>query len=109
LTRENDFRASGSGILDYDSKKIPVEIIKQSFEATQKLKMQSICFDWVKTFDGNYNFVEISYGFMDECVFRCEGFWDRDLKWHIGHFYPSIEIAKDFYNHCYLGQKVENS
>lgn len=100
LARENDFRASGSGILDYDLGKIPMEIIELSFKAAKKLKMQSICFDWVRTAEGQYCFVEISYGFVDECVFNCEGFWDSDLKWHEGHFSPSIEIAKDFYNLC---------
>jgi glutathione synthase/RimK-type ligase-like ATP-grasp enzyme len=109
LTRENDFRASGSGKLDYDSKKIPEQIIKQSFEATRKLKMQCICFDWVRASDGKYSFVEISYGFVDDCVYRCEGFWDSELKWHKGHFYPSIAIAKDFYKLCKSNQKNEQA
>lgn len=107
LTRENDFRASGSGVLDYDLKKIPLKIIKLSFEAARKLKMQSICFDWVRASAEKYYFVEISYGFVDECVYNCEGFWDSELRWHAGHFYPSVEIAKDFYELCTNHLKTE--
>jgi hypothetical protein len=94
--RERDFRASGSGLIDYDTKNIPIGIIEQSFLANSKLAMQSVCFDWVKDAQGKWYFVEVSMGFVDEAVYACEGYWDRNLGWHEGHLYPSIAVLEDF-------------
>ena len=95
MTRENDFRASGSGLIDYDISKIPLEVVKQSFEAAKKLNMQSVCLDWIHDSEGNYCFVEISYGFVDQAVYNCSGFWDQQMNWNDEHLYPSIAVIKD--------------
>jgi glutathione synthase/RimK-type ligase-like ATP-grasp enzyme len=96
IVRENDFRASGSGMIDYDVAAIPLEIVRKSFDISRKFKMQSICFDWVHDAEGNYYFVEISYAFVDEAVYNCEGFWDDQLNWHKKHYYPTYGIMEDF-------------
>ena len=96
IARKNDFRASGSGLIDYDVSKIPPEIVRQSFDAAEKLKMQSVCFDWIHDAQGNYCFVEVSYTFVDSCVHDCDGFWDRKMNWHEEHVYPSIAVLEDF-------------
>ncbi len=100
IARKNDFRASGSGVIDYDVSKIPLEIIKQSFEAVIKLQMPSVCFDWIRDLDREYHFVEISYTFVDEAVYNCDGFWDSEMRWHEEHLYPSIAIIEDFHKIC---------
>lgn len=95
MVRKNDFRASGSGVVEYDIDQIPEELIKTSYSIVDALGMQSACLDWVHDPDGQYYFVEVSYGFVDELVYNAPGWWDRRLNWHFGHLYPSIAILED--------------
>lgn len=87
MVRKNDFRASGSGNLLYEKKHFNNETIKLAFEMADKLKGQSIAFDFV--FDKDKpKIVEISYAFTKEPYDLCVGYWDKDLAWHEGVFDP---------------------
>lgn len=87
MTRNNDFRASGSGKIIYDKKQIDERCVSMAFEANEKLKTQSIAFDFVFDKDKNPMIVEISYGYALKAYDTCEGFWTKDLQWHEGtHF-----------------------
>lgn len=87
MTRKNDFRASGSGNIIYDKNQIDERCIKTSFEVNEKIKSQSIAFDYVFDKDNNPLIVEISYGYSAPAYDICEGYWTRDLQWHEGtHF-----------------------
>ncbi len=80
--REGDFRASGSGIKDFDRNSFNDEIISIAFEVADRLKMQSVAFDFL--YDGmTPKIVEISYGFMTHIY---PGFWDKNLNWHEGSY-----------------------
>jgi len=97
LTRKNDFRASGSGMIIYNKEEINEQCVKIAFIVNEKIKSQSIAFDFV--FDANHNpmIVEISYGFVKEVYDPCEGFWDKDFNWHEGSFNPygwMVELVK---------------
>lgn len=82
MTRENDFRASGSGSILYEKKHFSDEVIQLSFEINKKIRSQSLVLDYV--FDnGKPKIVEISYGFTKEPYDNCEGYWDNELN-----FYP---------------------
>lgn len=84
MVRKNDFRASGSGNIIYDKDQIDERCVRLAFEINQKLKTQSIAFDFV--FDRNNNplIVEISYGFATKVYDKCEGWWDKEMNWHPG-------------------------
>lgn len=86
LVRKNDFRASGSGMIEYDKDLIDERCVKIAFEVTQKMRGYCVAFDFV--FDPNKNplIVEINYGFAHEAYFKCPGYWDNDLNWHEGKF-----------------------
>ena len=88
LTRKNDFRASGSGMIVYKKEEIDERCVKIAFDVNEKIKSQSIAFDFV--FDANNNplVLEISYGFIKEVYDPCEGYWDKSLTWHEGSFNP---------------------
>ena len=85
LVRENDFRASGSGSILYEKKHFKNETIKLSFEIANKLESQSLAIDYVYK-NGIPLIVEISYGFVKEGYYNCEGFWDEQLRWNDGPF-----------------------
>jgi len=87
MVRENDFRASGSGFIEYDKENFKTDTVKLSFEIAEKLKSQSLAIDYVFR-DGQPMIVEISYGFIKEAYEKCAGYWDRELKWYEGEFNP---------------------
>lgn len=95
MTRENDFRASGSGNIIYDKNEIDLNCIKIAFEVNRKLEAQSIAYDFV--FDENFNplIVEISYGYAVGAYDPCPGYWDSELNWHEGSFNPQEWMVKD--------------
>lgn len=84
LVRKNDFRASGSGSIIYDKNQIDERCVKIAFETNEKLKMQSVAFDFVFDKDNKPLIVEISYGYAVAAYDKCQGWWDKEMNWHPG-------------------------
>lgn len=82
INRKNDFRASGSHHATFDKKQIDIDYIKVAFEISQKLKMQSVAFDFLKNVDGEIMLSEISYCCGNKDYGQLGGFWTKDLIWH---------------------------
>lgn len=95
FVRENDFRASGSGIIDLDHKSIPFEMIKIAFECSEKVNMQSVAFDFVIDEENKPLIVEISYGFgIDDN--ETDWYWNREFTLLKGGFNPEDLILENF-------------
>lgn len=90
--RKNDFRASGSGHKNYDHREISSEYIETAFLCADKLKMQSVAFDFLNN-KGRIFLVEISYAFVTRDF---PGYWDRNLQWHQGNCNVAGCIIKEF-------------
>lgn len=84
LVRKGDFRASGSGNTVYDRHQLDERCVRMAFDANEKIKSQSIAYDFVFDKDNNPLIVEISYGYTATAYDKCEGYWDKDLRWHEG-------------------------
>ena len=87
MTRDGDFRASGSGNIVYDKRQINERCVQIAFDMNKRLKSQSIAYDFV--FDENNQpfIVEISFGYAVKVYDYCEGYWTEDMQWHEGsHF-----------------------
>jgi|UPI0003A079A3 hypothetical protein len=96
MVRKNDFRASGSGLLDYDFKKIPLETIKIAFNIAKRIGSQSLSFDFIYS-KGAPLITEISYCYvMGEFYDNCPGYWDENLNWHLDNVDPQRYILEDF-------------
>jgi len=93
--RPGDFRASGSGDIDYDPRNIRSECVQIAFEVTQKVGSQSMAFDFVITPDNRPMVVEVSYCYVADFVHKCPGHWDRHLNWHAGQVWPEEAILVD--------------
>lgn len=78
--RKGDFRASGSGKFDYDD--IDTNLVKIAFDAANKIKAQTLAFDFI--YDKNHNglIVEVSYCFGTHGISHAPGYWDSNLNWH---------------------------
>ncbi|MCK4886339.1 MAG: hypothetical protein KAS96_03065 [Planctomycetes bacterium] len=89
--RKNDFRASGSGSIDYSLDRIDMRCVEIGITVARKLKVQSIAFDFVFDEKQTPLIIEVSYGFDPRAIPKCTGFWDAELNWHQRKFY-----AEDF-------------
>jgi glutathione synthase/RimK-type ligase-like ATP-grasp enzyme len=97
FNRKNDFRASGSGIIDFSTNKIDLSMVKISFDVTSQLKAQSVAFDFV--YDNKTpKIVEICFGFSMNSYNSCEGYWQKDLVFVKGPFNPQVFMINDFIN-----------
>ena len=99
LVREGDFRASGSGFIEYEKEKIDERCVKIAFDTSDKLKAQVVAYDFVFDEKNNPLIVEINYGYAHKAYDKCPGWWGKDLQWHPGAFNSTQwiidEIIKD--------------
>jgi len=86
FVRDNDFRASGSGKIDFDCSKIDLNLIKMAFEISNKMEAQCIALDFVYNDMDEPLVIESSYGFSVKPYDNCEGYWTNDLKFVKGKF-----------------------
>lgn len=102
LNRPNDFRASGSGRIEWDPSKIDPEMVRLAFSVQRALGSQSLAMDGIYR-DGTPVIVEISYIYDSWAVEACPGHWelrgnpdDGHLEWVEGRMWPEDAILDDF-------------
>jgi glutathione synthase/RimK-type ligase-like ATP-grasp enzyme len=88
FNRRDDFRASGSGNINYDLDKIDLRAVEIGFNISNKLCFQSMAYDLLINDKQELEICEISYTYVDTAVYNCPGFWDKKLNWHQGHYWP---------------------
>lgn len=101
--RPNDFRASGSGALDYNTDSIDIEFVRLAFRTSLALGTQSIAID------GLYNCIqqpvvaEVSYTYVSSAIRDCSGHWVQDgcvddghLAWVGGSMWPEEAQIADY-------------
>jgi len=93
--RPGDFRASGSGSIDYDRGRIDPRCLRIALDVTRRIRAQSCAFDFAFAEDGTPRVLEVSYGYKASAVHACEGYWDEGLDWHPGHCWPQDLIIQD--------------
>jgi len=101
--RSNDFRASGSGKIDYNLNKIPLDAIKIAHRISMQNSFQSMAYDFLYDKSGKLVISEISYCFQNLAVYNCPGYWNRELKWCEGHFWPEEVQINDFIHYVKNG------
>jgi glutathione synthase/RimK-type ligase-like ATP-grasp enzyme len=87
IARKNDFRASGSGFIEYTKNNFNDKTIGIALRVAEKLKSQVVAFDFVYK-EEEPLILEISYGFVKEGYDPCVGYWDKNLVWQEGSFDP---------------------
>lgn len=98
MVRENDFRASGSGIILYEKENFDERCVKIAFEISNKLNCNCLTYDFLFDEKNQPLIAEISYGFYQEVYDDCTGFWDKDLTWHEGKFIPQHWMVDNMIN-----------
>lgn len=98
FVRKNDFRASGSGLIDYDINQIDKRCIKIAFETSHKMGFQSMAYDFLFNEKHEPEICEMSYTYQDGALYDCKGIWDNNLNWIPGHFWPGYLHLKNLLN-----------
>ena len=95
FNRTNDFRASGSGKIDYNCAAIDIEIVKLAQEASAKIGAQCLAFDFVYNAEKKPVIIEVCYAFSINAYDFCEGYWDKNLTFHKVAFNPQHQMIKE--------------
>jgi glutathione synthase/RimK-type ligase-like ATP-grasp enzyme len=96
--RDGDFRASGSGNNNYDITLIPEKAVELALSISAKQNFQSMAYDFLIDESGALVINEISYCYVNKYIHNCKGYWDIDLKWHPGNFWPEDVQVEYFLN-----------
>lgn len=98
FVRDNDFRASGSGKIDYSQEAIDQRFIKLALQISGELGFQSMAYDFLLSESNEPQICEISYTFVDKLIFNCPGYWDDNLSFYPGNFWPQYLHIMDSLN-----------
>lgn len=88
FNNDNDFRASGSGKIDYKTDNINIETVKEAFLISEKLCLQCAAYDFVFDEQQKPRVIEVCFGFAMLAYDKCEGYWQKDLSFVKGQFNP---------------------
>ena len=81
--RSGDFRASGSGILEFPNENLNKEYISLAFQIVDKLGVDSMGIDFIESLEGEIKVIEMSYGFPSENFLDgSAGSWNRNLEFN---------------------------
>jgi hypothetical protein len=102
FNRVNDFRASGSGLLDYDAAAVAPDFVRLAFLVARRLKTQSCAIDGLWK-ERQAVVGEISYTYVSSAVHECPGHWELQgepetgtLQWVPGQMWPEEAQIADF-------------
>ena len=102
FNRDNDFRASGSGRIDFDPLKVDEGFVRCAFRTAGTLGTQSCAIDGLYR-NGLPCVGEISYTYLSAAVFKCPGHWTLEgepdsgvLKWVDQQMWPEEAQVQDF-------------
>ena len=104
MNRENDFRASGSGNVDFSMESIDTKCIEIAQEVSRRLNFHTMSYDFLYSNGDEPLISEMSYTFVDKFIFECPGYWDGALNFHEGHFWPQYFQLMDMLNQPDLRQ-----
>jgi glutathione synthase/RimK-type ligase-like ATP-grasp enzyme len=95
FNRNNDFRASGSGKIEYlNNSNIDRKLLKISFNISKKIGCQAMAYDFIYRNDKPL-LIEMSYGFSMKAYDACHGFWNSNLDWFQESFNPQYWMIED--------------
>ena len=92
FVRNNDFRASGSGIWDLDKNNVDLRTVEIALKVSSEMKFQSMAYDFLFDEKGEPKICEMSWTFPDDAE---KGYWDNNLSWYDFNFIPPYFHLKD--------------
>ena len=88
--RPGDFRASGSGRLDFD-RPVPEAALRYCIELNRRFNFDSMAYD-ILFKQGEFVIAEMSYGYLDSAPYRTSGYYEQrpdvQIDFVPGHVWP---------------------
>ena len=81
MVRDNDFRASGSGKIDYNVSERDLLAIPIARKISEFVNSQTMAYDFIYD-NGELRIVEMSYGFVAKAVYDAPGWYDEKMVFH---------------------------
>ncbi len=102
--RDDDFRASGSGKLDWDPNGVDPRLVRLAFETAYKLGAESCAIDFLWDRAGNPVIAEVCYTYASWAIRDCPGHWVlrgdepalSPISWQDGQMWPEEAQVADF-------------
>lgn len=94
--RKNDFRASGSGMTDFDCSKVDLRTIEIAFSISGKFNFSGMGYDFIYDEKNKPYISEMGYCYADYIIKDLPGYWDENLEWHEGKSWPQYYELIDF-------------
>ena len=69
--RPNDFRASGSGLINYDPVLISAAAVERAFDVSKRFGLQTMAYDFLESTGGEPVLVEMNYTYVGRAVADC--------------------------------------
>lgn len=102
FNRAGDFRASGSGKIDWDPHAVDLDFVRLGFRTALATRSQSCAIDGLYSPRGPVT-AEISYTYVSTAVYDCPGHWELrgdtdkgELVWCEGRMWPEEAQITDF-------------
>lgn len=102
FNRPGDFRASGSGRIDWDPKEIDIRMVRLAFEVARQSDAQTIAVDVIRR-GSDPVIVELNLTYASWAIRDCPGHWtlrgapeSGEIKWVEGSMRPEDAIFDDF-------------
>lgn len=96
--RPGDFRASGSGLIDYDPAAVDSRFLALACDVADRFGAASIACDGLYD-SGRPVVAEVSYAYVSSCIEACPGHWIRQadgLAWREGRMWPEEAQIEGF-------------
>ncbi len=88
MNRPKDFRSSGSGNYDYDPEKINLQAVQIAQNISREMGFQIMAYDFLIDENGSPVLNEIGCQSAGRAIPKCPGYWDWEMNWQAGHFWP---------------------
>lgn len=112
LNRPNDFRASGSGQIDWDPRRVDLRTVNLAFRIANDLRAQTVAIDAINGENGEVLVLELTLTYASWAIRRCPGFWRRSSNdthepiWVPGSLGAEEAIFEDFRRRLILAGPV---
>lgn len=99
FNRKNDFRASGSGNIDYSPSGIDNKMLDMAFKISDDNNYQTMAYDFIYDKNNNPALIEMNHTFVDSAVAKCPVYWNREgVKIDNKNRYPQYWQLVDILN-----------
>ncbi len=95
FVRKNDFRASGSGLIDFDHNNVDLRMLEIANKISKEMKFQTMAYDFLLDGQNKPKICEVSYNYADAAMTDQEGYWDSNLVWIKGKYLPEFLHIKN--------------